>query len=94
MPLYWGSKDSDEIVDYGIDWSAALVADDTVVSSNFSFIQQAGIALLNQGHTAHSSTVRLSGGTNGGTGKILCRITTASGEQLKEEVFIRIKSVA
>lgn len=91
--LIWPSKDPDEVLDYQVDWSARL-GDDTIAASVFTLEQAAGLAIDSQSNAATTATVWLSGGTNGGTGWLLNRITTAGGRTFDEVIQVAIVSSA
>lgn len=91
--LIWPSKDPDEVLDYQVDWSARL-GDDTISSSVFTLEQAAGLVIDSQSNAAKTATVWLSGGTTGGTGWLLNRITTAGGRTFDEVIQVAIISSA
>lgn len=91
--LIWPSKDPDEILDYQVDWTARL-GDDTIATSVFTLEQDAGLTIDSQSNAAKTATVWLSGGTNGETGWLLNRITTAGGRTFDEVIQVAIVSSA
>lgn len=91
--LIWPSKDPDEVLDYQVDWSARL-GGDTIATSVFTLEQAAGLAIDSQSNAAKTATVWLSGGTNGVTGWLLNRITTAGGRTFDEVIQLAIVSSA
>lgn len=91
--LIWPSKDPDEVLDYQVDWSERL-GDDTIVTSAFTLEQAAGLTIDSQSNATKTATVWLSGGTNGDTGWLLNRITTAGGRTFDEVIQVAIVSSA
>lgn len=91
--LIWPSKDPDEVLDYQVDWSARL-GDDTIATSAFTLEQDAGLTIDNKSNGSKTATVWLSGGTNGETGWLLNRITTAGGRTFDEVIQLAIVSSA
>lgn len=88
MPLSWPSKDSDEVLDYSLNWSQAL-AGDTIVTSVWSIN---GDGLI-ENHKTNSSTVAtiwLESGTTNTTYTVTNTIGTAAGRTFQQSVQIRI----
>jgi hypothetical protein len=89
MALSWPFKDPDEVLDYQIDWSARL-AGDTISSS--SWIVPDGITKNRDSATDTSTTVWLSGGTEGAALSLTNRIVTAGGRMMDQSVVLKIRS--
>lgn len=87
VPLIWPTKDPDEVLDYQIDWSARLNSD-TISTSVWTVPD--GITGATQSNTTTSTTLWLSGGTDGSSYDILNRITTAGGRTMDQTVRIAI----
>ena len=86
--LQWPDKGPDETLDYAIDWSLRLPADDQTISDS-TWTVPAGITKTNQGVIGTESIAWLSGGTSGTTYQVKNVITTAGGRTL--EAFVTIK---
>lgn len=89
MTLKWDPKDPDEVLDYQIDWSGRL-KDDTIQTS--IWIVPPDITKNSDTHTDTTSTIWLSGGTEGLRLSITCRITTAGGRTMDQSVQLQIKA--
>lgn len=87
--LSWPSKDPDEVLDYELDWSKWLDGD-TIQTSLFDLAIPAGLNIDNQAKTATTSTIWLSGGTDGQLALVHCRITTTGGRTRDTTVAINI----
>lgn len=83
-------KDPDEVLDYGFDWSAWL-AGDTIATSTWT-ITPSGPTSSNPTKDATSTTVWLSGGTNGGQHTVVNRITTAGGRTAEKALTVVIQA--
>lgn len=89
MSLAWpSSKDPDEVLDFVIDWTAAL-AGDTIATSVWSRVD-GDVVIGSQSNTTTRATVWVSGGTHGST--LLNRITTAGGRTMDQSVFLSVTS--
>lgn len=89
MDIY--TKDPDATLDFAIDWSANLVAGDTIIGATWTV--PAG---LTQPSTPVASVVGakaivwLAGGTVGQVHSVGCRIVTAQGRIDERAIIIRI----
>jgi hypothetical protein len=70
-------KDPDATLDWIFDWNLWLGEFETI--SDADFFVDPGITIVSQSHTQKTSTVWLSGGTEGQVYRITCRITTSDG---------------
>ena len=82
LKLTWPNKDPADILDYQIDWSAAL-GEDTIASSVWT--APAGYTVNSSSFTTTTTTVWLAGGL-AGVNKITNRITTAGGRTIERSV--------
>lgn len=89
MSLKWPFKDPDEVLDYGIDWTARL-AGDTIATS--TWIVPDGIMNVSNSFTATSTEIWLSGGTIGAALKITNRVVTNGGRKMDQSVNISIRA--
>lgn len=80
--LTWPSKDPSDILDYQIDWSAAL-GSDTIATS--AWTAPTGYTVDSHSNTPTTTTVWLSGGPLG-VNKITNRITTTGGRTIERSV--------
>ena len=87
LKLTWPNKDPADILDYQIDWSAALGAD-TIATSAWTV--PAGFTVTNQSNSTTTTTVWLSGGT-AGVQRITNRITTAGGRTIERSVQMTVE---
>lgn len=81
LKLTWPDKDPADVLDYQIDWSAALGAD-TIVASVW---QAPGYTINSNSFTGTTTTVWLAGGSPGAN-RITNRITTAGGRTIERSV--------
>lgn len=89
MSLSWPFKDPNEVLDYGVDWSARL-AGDTIAISAFTVIA-GDVAINSNTNTTSATKVWLSGGTAGTDCTILNRITTAGGRTMDQTMRLKIR---
>lgn len=89
MALTWPFKDPDEVLDYSIDWSGRLGAD-TISTSTWTVPD--GITKDSDDKSTTTTTLWLSGGTEGETYSFLNRIVTAGGRTMDQTVKLKIKS--
>lgn len=78
-------KDPDARLDYPLDWSRWLEAFETITSVAFS--ADPGIVIDSQSNTTKAATVWLTGGTEGQTYRVVCRVTTSSG-RIDDRTFV------
>lgn len=83
------TKDPDAELDYGIDWTAWLVEDDTIATSDW--IVPDDLEKSNPSITDGKTTVWLAGGTVGQTYAVVNRITTAQGRTDDRTLFLVIQ---
>jgi hypothetical protein len=85
-------KDSDEVLDYVLDWSARL-GSDTIATSEWALAVDPDYALNidSEEESATTTTIWLSGGTPGQTYEITNHIVTAGGREMEQTAKIRIK---
>lgn len=81
LKLTWPNKDPSDVLDYQIDWSAAL-GTDTIASSTWT---ATGYTINSNSFTPTTTTVWLAGGP-AGVNKITNRITTAGGRTIERSV--------
>jgi hypothetical protein len=91
MALTWSPKNPAGVADYKVDWTSQL-AGDTIASSAFAFIAQAGLTKDSEESDATSSTIWLSGGTAGADATLTCTITTTGGRTFIEEILLPISA--
>jgi hypothetical protein len=89
MTLKWPFKDPDEVLDYGIDWTARL-AGDTIQSS--TWIVPDGITKVSDSSNDTSTEIWLSGGTLGAALQITNRVVTHGARTMDQSVTLLIKS--
>lgn len=82
LKLTWPNKDPSDVLDYQIDWSAAL-GTDTISASTWT--APAGYTIDSSSNTPTTTTVWLRGGPVG-VNKITNRITTAGGRTIERSV--------
>ncbi len=78
-------KDADAVLDYTIDWQDYLVTDDTISESDW--VVPAGLTEDSCSQTSTTTTIWLSGGTEGETYEVTNRIVTA-GARTDDRTFV------
>ncbi len=98
MATTWPFKDPNDVLDYGFNWSAWLIDDDTIVSTTADVISPGTVIIDSHGQGAvdgvpsGAGTVTwLSGGTVGDTSQIELQIITAAGRTVDQTVAIKVK---
>jgi len=97
MALTLPNKDSDEVLDYVVDWTLRLESGDTISTSTWEFADTAGesppdLTIDSETETAALATVWLSGGTEGLTYELTNRIVTAGGRTMDQTVKLKIRA--
>ena len=88
MALTWPTKDEDEVLDYVLDWSNRLASGDTITTS--TWIVEAGIDKDSDSKTDSTTTIWLSGGTDGVTYTLTNRVVTAGGRTMDQSVDLPV----
>lgn len=83
------TKDPNAVLDFTVNWTTWLNGD-TIATSNFTV--PSGIVKDSQSNSTTSSTVWLSGGTEGSIYDVLNRITTAGGRTEDKTLTIYVTS--
>jgi len=86
----WPPKDSDEVLDYNIDWSARLNPPDVISASEW-FVPD-GLVADSELMSDNSTTIWLSSGTTGEAYEVLNRIDTVEGRIMDQTVTLKIKT--
>jgi hypothetical protein len=88
----WPTKDPDETLDYSIDWSQVLAADDDTIDSVVWTIP-VGLTKISQQEANGVATVWLSGGTQRLGGYVIaCRLETTGGRTYDRSVRLAVSS--
>lgn len=89
------TKDPDAVLDYTIDWTAWLPANDTITASTYTVNSDANDAVVvdDTSHANHTTTVWLSGGKVGERYTVTNHITTTQGRQDDRSLTITIKEL-
>jgi hypothetical protein len=80
-------KDPNEILDYTIDWSARVQANDSIVSFT---VTGSGINVDSSVLSNNIITVWLSGGNVGSETSVLTRVVTTEGRTMDQTVKLKI----
>jgi hypothetical protein len=91
MGKRWPNKDPNEVLDYGIDWSQRL-AGDIIDTSTFTVPSGITMGPPAPSKTNTTTTIWLSGGSEGATYDILNRIVTNGGRIMDQTVELRVRS--
>lgn len=91
-PLIWPPKDPVEVLDYEVNWTTKISADDPIVSSTFIIIAppDSSLAIQSQSYTALTTTVWLTGGTLGQTYDLRNTIETAGNRIFDQSIELLI----
>lgn len=104
MSYKWPNKDSNEILDYSLDWSRWLRSGETIVTSSWTIVDAEGVkvafvapntvdGLTNSGVTNSGTitTLTLSAGTPNKQYKLYCSVALNTGLVAERSVTISIK---
>jgi hypothetical protein len=86
--IAWPAKDPDEILDYQLDWKKRLV-NDVITESEWDVPE--GLTEQNRLSTSTTTTVWLTGGTDGETYSIVNTIKTEGGRTWVQTVKLKIQ---
>ena len=86
---YWIEKDPDAVLDYIVDWSDWLDTD--TITGAPVWTVPTGLTKASQSNTTTTATAWISGGAQGMTYTLGCRITTTGGRT--DERSFRLKIV-
>ena len=89
MAIKFSPKDPNEVLDYVLDWSARIAAEDAISTSTWTV--PAGITKDSSSNDDTTSTIWLSGGTTGQTYSLLNRVVTDAGRTMDQTVKITVK---
>ena len=92
MARSWPRKDPNDVLDYSFDWSDRLDPGDSISSATISLATAAGLTINTQSYDTTTATVWLSGGTDGETAAVLCRIVTDDGRTMDWTASLAIVS--
>jgi hypothetical protein len=91
----WDNKDPDEVADYSLNWAGnaaqpGRTLGDTLQSS--TWIVPDGLVKNSDSFTTTTTTIWLSGGTEGTTYKLINRVITAGGRTWDQTVKLKVKT--
>lgn len=86
------SKQTDEILDYYVDYSEWF-ADRADTPQSIAVTSEAGLTVVSSAIVGLTVKIVVSGGTNGSTYKVTCKLTTTSGIVREADFTITIKDV-
>ena len=82
-------KDPNAVLDYQWDWSSWLPSDDAIASATIT--ADAGLTVNSSSNTESTATAWLSGGADGQSYRVTCRIVTADGRTDDRTITILIR---
>jgi hypothetical protein len=91
-PVYWDSKDPNDIDDFSLDWTNQLKGEE-LTGVEWSILNAAGVVIEAWSFASPFAKVRLSGGIENETAVLLCRATTSTGRQIDQTVKLGFVSV-
>jgi len=83
-------KDPDAVLDYPFDWEDWL-DDITDTLSSHSMVAETGITVDSSSIVSKTVVAWISGGTDGTTYRVACRIVTVGGRTDDRSIYIKIK---
>jgi hypothetical protein len=83
-------KDPSAILDYGFNWSDWLQTGETIASAVWTV--SSGITKTSQEESGSIAIIWLSGGTDGESYDVSCKITTSDGRTDERTMTIRIRN--
>lgn len=89
MALSWSTKDPNDVDSFGINWATRLDGD--LISSS-DWIVPTGVTEDSASNTTTTTTIWLSGGTDGDDYELTNRITTTGGRTLDQTVKLRVRA--
>lgn len=87
-------KDPDAILDYSVDWAAAISATSEILSSNW-FVhphEPGGVSVANASLEGKAASVRLAGGILGHVYSVGNRVLLADGSTDERSLTIRVEN--
>lgn len=87
--LKWPPKDKDAVLDYTVDWTAWLDGD--TIDTSIFLVDDVSITEEFDTNDDSTTTIWLSGGTDGITYTFINRITTAGGRTQDQSVKLKVK---
>jgi ribosomal protein S28E/S33 len=85
----WPFKDPDELLDYEVNWAARL-GTDTI--SSVAWTVPDGIVKEDEAATGAVVSIWLSGGTEGQSYNVGCRVLTTGGRTYDETIVLPVRS--
>lgn len=86
----WPNKDPDDVLDYGIDWTAEIAEGDSIATSEW--LPDDGLTAGETGISGTITTVWLSGGQDGRVYRVTNRVTTAAGRRMDRSAALFVTS--
>lgn len=96
MSIAIEQKDPNGINNFTLDWSAHLTALGglTILNSPAPvWTVPAGLTQVTAGNTASTTTIRLSGGTDGADYELLCHVYLSDGQEEEQSLIIQVRHV-
>ena len=86
----WPDKDPNENLDYTIDWSAALVDGDEIVSSEWVVHEE--LVKSKESFDSTKTIVWFGGGVLGNKYSIINKVTTTEGRIMERSILLKVKN--
>jgi hypothetical protein len=86
-----GAKDGGDDLDYTLDWADVVVAGDPIVASVWTI--PTGLTSHDESFTTSTTTVWLSGGTEGESYILTNVITTQADRIIERDVILKVKNL-
>lgn len=88
--LSWPSKDPNEVLDFGLDWTAAFNSEEVIVASLWEV--PPGLIVLQEGFDSRAAVIWLAGGADATVYVLVNRVTTSQGRTYDQSVRLKAKS--
>ena len=85
----WPFKDPDEVLDFEVDWTSRIGVD---TISTVTWTVPAGLTKVSQAIAGKVAGVFLSGGTDGQSYNVGCRVVTAGGRTYDETIVLPVRT--
>lgn len=89
MPLRWSNKDPNEVLDYQLRWTKRIASGDAITASSWTVPD--GITKQSDTFTETTTTIWLTGGTDGDEYEFVNRVTTTEGRIMDQSVTLRCR---
>lgn len=90
MAKRWPFKDPNELLDFEVDWAARIGSSDNIASVTWTI--PTGLAKDDESVSGKVAIVWLSGGSEGVSYNVGCRVVTTGGRTYDETIVLPVRS--